>query len=72
MPLRVFHALKAHRGLSDLLRDLPRALRPTLRFDYVSLYLDHDIPGEDTARGRVVRARWRGSVGAITGAGDAR
>ncbi len=37
-----FHALKEHRDLSDLMGDLPDALRPLVDFDYVSVFLDRD------------------------------
>jgi formate hydrogenlyase transcriptional activator len=48
MPNSIFHALRGHRDLSQLVRVLPLALQPLLEFDYISLFLDEEITGGAT------------------------
>ena len=45
MPESILEALTVHRDASQLVRGLPRALRPLVEFDYMSVFFDREIAG---------------------------
>src|SRR5216684_5441042 len=44
MPDSIFEALRAHRDVKQLVGVLPRVLHPLMEFDYMSLFLDREVP----------------------------
>ena len=44
MPDSIFDALRAHRDVNQLVGVLPRVLHPLVEFDYMSLFLDREVP----------------------------